>query len=202
MIGQKLGCCHLIGLYINTRLLDWNTLCAQLKNWILPYQDLYVGYHYFLGIYHLLPFGSSELHVFENRFFIQEFCFVHSIIYWFVPSFPSRLHSVSFLYSLWCLHSISSLYSFHYCIHFHAFQHHLYNCFKIYSFQVSFIFTFIHNSELLLKEDNDKYLKLVSYQFWRSCDNDLWNRHDVMWPRLNGLLVYGSYTESIWCMSH
>ncbi len=44
-------------------------------------------------------------------------------------------------------------------------NHHLYNIFKIYSFQVSFIFTFLDNSELLLKEDNDKYLKLASYQF-------------------------------------
>ncbi len=42
---------------------------------------LYVGYQYVLGIYHLLPFGSSELHVFVNRFFIKEFCFVHSIIH-------------------------------------------------------------------------------------------------------------------------
>ncbi len=44
-------------------------------------------------------------------------------------------------------------------------NHHLYNVLKIYSFQVLFIFTFLHNSELLLMEDNDKYLKLASYQF-------------------------------------
>ncbi len=132
---------------------------------MLPYRDLYVGCHYFLGIHHLLPFGSYELHVFVHRFFIQAFCFVNSIIHWFVPSFPSRLHSVLFLYSFSCLHLVSFLYSFHSCVHCHAFHHQLYNSFKIYSFQVSFIFTFLHNSELLLKKDNDKDLKLASYQF-------------------------------------
>ncbi len=110
--------------------MDWkNIIMCSAQKWILPYHDLYVGYHYFLGIYQLLTFGSSELHGFMNRVFIQEFCFVHSIIHWFVPSFPSRLHSVSFLYSFWCLHSISFMYSFHYCIHFHAFHHYLYNLF-------------------------------------------------------------------------
>ncbi len=124
-------------------------MCSAQK-WILPYQDLYVGYHYFLGIYHLLPFGSCELHVFVHRFFIQAFCFVHSIIHWFVPSFPSKLHSVSFLHSfhscihfhasipfhscihfipvlIFMPHSISFLYSFHSCIHFHwCFYFHFY----------------------------------------------------------------------------
>ncbi len=57
-----------------------NTLCSAQK-WMLPYQDLFVECHYFLGIYHLLPFGSSELHVFVHRFFIQTFCVVHSIIH-------------------------------------------------------------------------------------------------------------------------
>ncbi len=94
-------------------------MCSAQK-WMLPYQDLYFGCHYFLGIYHLLPFGSSELHVFVQWIFIQAFCFVHSIIHWFVPSFPSRLHSVSFLYSFSCLHSVSFLYSFHSCIYVHA----------------------------------------------------------------------------------
>ncbi len=152
---------------------------------MLPYPDLSVRCHYFLEIYHLLPpFGSSELHVFEHRFFIQAFCVVHSIIHLFVPYFPSRLHSVSFLYSLhFCIHFHASI-QFHSDIHFipvfifmppfsfirafifmYAFilistfmiipafiyfpafifihelilftsHHHLYNCFKIYSFQV------------------------------------------------------------------
>ncbi len=145
--------------------MDWKHIMCSTQKWMLPYQDLYVGCHCFLGIYHLLPFGSSELHIFVHKFFIQAFCIVHSIIHWFVPSFPSRLYSVSFLYSFSCLHSFSFLYSFHSCIHLPAFHHHLYTFFKIYSFQISFIFTFLYNSERLLKEDNDKYLKLALYQF-------------------------------------
>ncbi len=97
---------------------------------MLPYQDLYVGCHYFLGIYHLLSFGSSELHVFVHRFFIQAFCFVYSIIHWFVPSLSSRLHSVSFLYS------------FHYCIHCHASSqfHSCIHVIPIFIFMPPFIF--------------------------------------------------------------
>ncbi len=101
-------------------------MCSAQK-WMLPYQDLYVGCHYFLSIYHLLPFGSSELHVFVHRFFIQTFCFVHSLIHWFVLSFPSRLHSVSFLYLCHsCIHFHASIH-FHSCIHFHlCFYFHFY----------------------------------------------------------------------------
>ncbi len=139
-----------------------NTLCVQLKNRCYPTRTCLLAVTTF---YHLLHFGNSELHVLVHKFIIQAFCFLHLIIHWFVPSFPSRQHSVSFLYSFSCLHSVSFLYSFHSCIHFHAFHHHLYNYFKNYSFQVSFIFTFLYQSELLLKEDNDKYLKLASYQF-------------------------------------
>ncbi len=139
-------------------------MCSAQK-WMLPYQDLYVGCHCFLGIYHLLPFGSSELHIFVHKCFIQAFCLYIQ------------------LYIDLCLHFHQGCIQFHFCIHFHAsIQFHscihfipvficmpfIITCilfFKIYSFQISFIFTFLHNSELLLKEDNDKYLKLASYQF-------------------------------------
>ncbi len=162
------------------------------QKWILPYQDLYVGYHYFLGIYYLLPFGSSELRVFVNRFFIQEFCFVHSIIYWFVPSFPSRLHSVSFLYSFWCLLQCHS------CIH------SLLYSFWCISLSLSFILTFIHNSELLLKENNDKYWKWHHASFkghvtmtfetdMMSCDPDLL----VFWSMAHTLKVF-----CVWAINH
>ncbi len=133
LMGQKLGCCHLIGLiYISTMSVPKHIMCSA-KKWTLLYQELYVWCHYFLGIYHLLPFGSSKLHVFVHRFFIQAFCFVHSIIQWFVPSFPLRLHSVSFRF----------LYSFHSCIsfHFHIITY-LYNFFKD-LFISSFIYFYI-----------------------------------------------------------
>ncbi len=172
-----------------------NTLCAQLKNGCYPSRTCMLDvttFYNVLGIYHLLPFGSSELHVFVHRFFIQTFCVVHSIIHWFVPSFPSRLHSVLFLYSFdSCIHFHASIH-FHSCIHFHlsfyfhfyiydhscihyfptfifihelilftSNHHFLYNILRFIHFKFHLFFTFLHNSELLLKEDNDKYLKLA-----------------------------------------
>ncbi len=172
-------------------------MCSAQK-WMLPYQDLYVGCHYFLGIYHLFPFGSSELHVLAIDFSFKHFVLFiqlyidlclhfdqdciqfHSCIH-VIPNI--HFHVSIHLYS--CIHFHLCFYLHFYiiydhscihlpsCIHFHSwinfihFQSSLTCIFfkNIYSFQVSFIFIFLHNSELLLKEDNDKYLKLASYQF-------------------------------------
>ncbi len=82
---------------------DWS------KTWLLP-SDWHVMYIYTM-----------------HRCFIQAFGFGHSIIHWFVPSFPSRLHSVSFLCSFHsCIHFHASIY-FHSHIHFHlCFYFHFY----------------------------------------------------------------------------
>ncbi len=128
LIGQKLGCCHLTGLIYIHQICHFKTVISKLivghyvlnSKMVLPYQELYVGCHYFRGIYHLLPFGSFELHVFVHRFYIQAFCFEHQLyivlcfisikaafsfipVLIFMPPFSFIPIFISFLYSVSCL---------------------------------------------------------------------------------------------------
>ncbi len=134
-------------------------------------KDLYVGCHYFLSSYHLLPFGSSEMHVFVYVFFIQTFCFVHSTIHF--DSFH-HFHQNSIHVHYWCptfnpllifilIHIFifipafmfisAFMFPFNFISVTNSFQsHHLFVSSFLNLFISSFIFTFLYKFELLLKE--------------------------------------------------
>ncbi len=133
-----------------------NTLCAQLKNGsystrtcMLDVTTFWVFIIYFL----LVALNCMYLCI--------DFSFKHFVLY-------------IQIYIDLCHHFHQGCIQFHSdsCIHFipvfYSTSISSLTCIiilKIYSFHVSFIFTYLHNSELLLKEDNDKYLKLASFQF-------------------------------------
>ncbi len=117
---------------------------SSIMEFTMP-KDLYVEYHYCLDIYyhyHLLPFGSSEMHVFLSvcNFYSNILLCEFSYTFLFMPSFPSNLQSFSFLvpniHSHSCIHFHCCIY-FQFCIHFHTFIFIL-NSFHSFSFMNSF----------------------------------------------------------------
>ncbi len=129
--------------------------------------DLYVRYHYFLG--HLFPLGSSEMFIWA--------CIFHSYIL-IMPTCPAWLFiliyhallSFSFLCSFSVMHLISFIYAFIFIHEFISFISNyitcLYQVFLIYSYQISFMYTFHQKSELL--QEYKVYIRI-----------NIWSRHHI-----------------------
>ncbi len=108
LIGQKLGCCHLISL-IYLHQISSKTVISKLNvglkthyvhnsKWMLPYQDLYVGCRY-LSFTSFVALNCMHLCI--------DFPFKHFVLY-------------IQLYIDMCLHFHQCSIQFHSCIHFHA----------------------------------------------------------------------------------
>ncbi len=164
LIGQKLGCCNLICLiYIHnicSKTVISKLIVGQKTHYVLSSKMDVTLQGPVCWISLLSRYLSFAL---KCMYLYIDFSFKYFVLYiqLYIDLFLHFHQSCIQFYSDSCIHFIPVFYSTSIssltCI----------NYFKIYSFQVSFIFTFLHNSELLyiLKEDNDKYLTLVSYQF-------------------------------------
>ncbi len=114
-------------------------------------KDLYVGYHYFLGIYHLLPFGSSEMHAFEYSIFHSNILIsvihIDSLSFFFLipythSSFPALIFILAFVFIsvLFYMHLLSFMNE---CIF--TLNHHFLVSFFIYLFKFHLFLHFFIN---------------------------------------------------------